>query len=147
MNHQLATAEEPPANESKEELTKKLEYSASLEVQQQNRPLAKLQKHLHDQKLLVDDDDELYYLMGTLSNIHKTYYDMLSQQNEPEPNLMEIIPSLKQKSSKIAILFFRINTPRDRYSKVGHSDMDEYIWCHFHSRYRLPDDTFNHQEP
>lgn len=97
MNHQLATAEEPPANESKEELTKKLEYSASLEVQQQNRPLAKLQKHLHDQKLLVDDDDELYYLMGTLSNIHKTYYDMLSQQNEPEPNLMEIIPSLKQK--------------------------------------------------
>lgn len=107
MNHQLATAEEPPANESKEELTKKLEYSASLEVQQQNRPLAKLQKHLHDQKLLVDDDDELYYLMGTLSNIHKTYYDMLSQQNEPEPNLMEIIPSLKQKSSKIAILFFQ----------------------------------------
>lgn len=97
LNHQLATAEEPPANESKEELTKKLEYSASLEVQQQNRPLAKLQKHLHDQKLLVDDDDELYYLMGTLSNIHKTYYDMLSQQNEPEPNLMEIIPSLKQK--------------------------------------------------
>ena len=97
LNHQLATAEEPPANESKEELTKKLEYSASLEVQQQNRPLAKLQKHLHDQKLLVDDDDELYYLKGTLSNIHKTYYDMLLQQNELEPNLMEIIPSLKQK--------------------------------------------------
>ncbi|EHN00710.1 Fcp1p [Saccharomyces cerevisiae x Saccharomyces kudriavzevii VIN7] len=97
LNHQLATAEEPSANESKEELTKKLEYSASLEVQQQNRPLAKLQKHLHDQKLLVDDDDELYYLMGTLSNIHNTYYRMISQSNEPEPNLMEIIPSLKQK--------------------------------------------------
>ncbi|CAI1655153.1 hypothetical protein SEUBUCD646_0M04150 [Saccharomyces eubayanus] len=97
LNHQLATAEEPSANESKEELTKKLEYSASLEVQQQNRPLAKLQKHLHDQKLLVDDDDELHYLMSTLSNIHNTYYQMLSQPSEPEPNLMEIIPSLKQK--------------------------------------------------
>ncbi|CAI4049113.1 hypothetical protein N7582_004579 [Saccharomyces uvarum] len=97
LNHQLATAEEPSANESKEELTKKLEYSASLEVQQQNRPLAKLQKHLHDQKLLVDDDDELHYLMSTLLNIHKTYYQMLSQPGEIEPNLMEIIPSLKQK--------------------------------------------------
>ena len=65
--------------ESKEEWTKKLEYSASLEVQQKNRPLATLQEHLHNQKLLVDDDDELFYLKDTLARIHDIYYEKLAK--------------------------------------------------------------------
>ena len=101
LNHQMATAEESTDQESKEKIAKKLEFSASLEVQQQNRPLAKLQKHLHDQRLLIDDDDELFYLKDTLAYIHKEFYHLLedaSDQNEADITML--LPKLKKKVFK-----------------------------------------------
>lgn len=103
----MATAEESTDQESKEKIAKKLEFSASLEVQQQNRPLAKLQKHLHDQRLLIDDDDELFYLKDTLAYIHKEFYHLLedaSDQNEADITML--LPKLKKKYSKNVISFF-----------------------------------------
>lgn len=89
-------------NESKETITKKLEYSASLEVQQQNRPLAALQKHLHNQRLLVDDDDELYYLKNTLSLIHARYYEIWESNPNDErgggkmvADISTLVPNMK----------------------------------------------------
>ncbi|KAG0671166.1 Carboxy-terminal domain (CTD) phosphatase [Maudiozyma exigua] len=91
--------DEKPSNETKEEWTKKLEYSASLEVQRKNRPLATLQQHLHNQKLLVDDDDELYYLKDTLVRIHDTYYKKLeeSPKNDALVDIKYILPDMEKK--------------------------------------------------
>lgn len=91
--------DEKPTSEAKEEWTKKLEYSASLEVQQKNRPLATLQQHLHNQKLLVDDDDELYYLKDTLVRIHDTYYKKLeeSAKNDAMVDIKYILPDMEKK--------------------------------------------------
>lgn len=97
LSHQLGSAEESSATETKEQLTKKLEYSASLEVQQQNRPLATLQKHMHNQRLLVDDDDELYYLKETLAKIHAEYYEALENEREKDADIKLLMPVLKQK--------------------------------------------------
>lgn len=100
LSHQLGSADESTATESKEQLTKKLEYSASLEVQQQNRPLATLQKHMHNQRLLVDDDDELFYLKDTLSKIHEEYYEALEKDRERDADIKTLMPALKQKVFK-----------------------------------------------
>lgn len=98
LNHQLQPVEEPNSSESKEEWTKKLEYSASLEVQQQNRPLAALQKHFHE-KLLVDDDDELFYLKDTLASIHEKYYQALdaNPSDDSEADIKIIMTNMKRK--------------------------------------------------
>ena len=98
LSHQSATTEEPPtsAGENKEEISKKIEYSASLEVQQQNRPLAALQKHFHDQRLLIDDDDELYHLKDTLVRIHDKYYNVLKKDGELKADIKLIMPAMKQ---------------------------------------------------
>lgn len=99
LNKNVATKEEQnqqASNQAKEEWTKKLQYSASVEVQQKNRPLATLQSHLHDQRLLVDDDDELYYLKDTLAMIHDKYYSLLKDHPE-EANIKKIMPELKSK--------------------------------------------------
>lgn len=82
--------------QSKEEWTKKLEFSASVEVQQKNRPLAKLQKTLNNKRLLIDDDDELFYLKDTIANIHHKYYNILSE-NPEDADITKIIPNLKRK--------------------------------------------------
>lgn len=82
--------------QSKEEWTKKLEFSASVEVQQKNRPLAKLQKTLNNKRLLIDDDDELFHLKDTLANIHDKYYKTLSE-NPKEADITKIIPTMKRK--------------------------------------------------
>lgn len=95
LNHQLTTNDEQVQGESKEQLTKKLEYSASLEVQQQNRPLATLQKHMHNQRLLVDDDDELYYLKDTLARIHRKYYKLLDEGDEKDADIQLLVPTMK----------------------------------------------------
>ncbi|CUS21425.1 LAQU0S03e02300g1_1 [Lachancea quebecensis] len=81
---------------SKEDLTKKLEHNASLEVQQQNRPLAELQKHMNNQKLLIDDDDELPHLSNILLSVHKTYYDKLAEQGQP-PDIKKLMPEMKSR--------------------------------------------------
>lgn len=100
FNHQnVPINEEPASNETKEEWTKKLEYSASLEVQQKNRPLATLQQHLHNQKLLIDDDDELYYLKDTLAKIHETYYEALEENSDDDSkvDIKHILPEMERK--------------------------------------------------
>lgn len=79
---------------TKESLTEKLVHSASLEVQQQNRPLAELQQHLHNQRLLIDDDDELPHLSNILLNVHKKYYQEL-EEGDSEPDIQELIPRMK----------------------------------------------------
>ncbi|GAV55962.1 hypothetical protein ZYGR_0AZ01340 [Zygosaccharomyces rouxii] len=95
LSHQMTTNDEQVQGESKEQLTKKLEYSASLEVQQQNRPLATLQKHMHNQRLLVDDDDELYYLKDTLAKIHHRYYKLLEEGDEKGADIQLLVPTMK----------------------------------------------------
>ena len=99
LSHQQAPMKEEKttSNESKEEWTKKLEYSASLEVQQKNRPLAALQQHLHNQKLLVDDDDELYYLKDTLARIHEMYYEKLAKSPTDDSlvDIKYILPNME----------------------------------------------------
>lgn len=97
LNHQMASGEEVPAPESKDQLAKKLEYSASLEVQQQNRPLATLQKHMHNQRLLVDDDDELNYLREILAKVHDEYYKTLGQDSEKKADIKTLLPLMKSK--------------------------------------------------
>ncbi|SMN22033.1 similar to Saccharomyces cerevisiae YMR277W FCP1 Carboxy-terminal domain (CTD) phosphatase [Maudiozyma saulgeensis] len=91
--------EEKQSTETKEEWTKKLEYSASLEVQQKNRPLATLQEHLQNQKLLIDDDDELFHLKDTLVRIHSTFYDKLeeSPNNDAMVDIKYILPDMEKK--------------------------------------------------
>lgn len=98
LNKNVALKEEKnqqhASDQAKEEWTKKLQYSASVEVQQKNRPLATLQSHLHDQKLLVDNDDELFYLKDTLAMIHDKYYSLLND-NPEEADIKKIMPNLK----------------------------------------------------
>lgn len=95
LNHQMASGEEVPAPESKDKIAKRLEYSASLEVQQQNRPLATLQKHMHNQRLLIDDDDELSYLKETLTRVHDDFYEILERDSEAKADIKSLLPALK----------------------------------------------------
>ncbi|QLL34684.1 hypothetical protein HG536_0H00590 [Torulaspora globosa] len=97
LSHQIATGEETAAPESKEQLARKIEYSASLEVQQQNRPLATLQKHMHNQRLLVDDDDELFYLKETLAKVHDEYYRALEEKSEQDADMKVLMPTMKSR--------------------------------------------------
>ncbi|QLG70833.1 hypothetical protein HG535_0A07750 [Zygotorulaspora mrakii] len=97
LSHQISSNEESTASETKEDFTKKLEYSASLEVQQQNRPLATLQKHMHNQRLLVDDDDELYHLKETLMSVHKKYYESYERGDFQDTNIRTLMPIMKRK--------------------------------------------------
>lgn len=99
LNKNVATKEDHSQqvlNKAKEEWTKKLQFSASVEIQQKSRPLATLQSHLQDQRLLIDDDDELYYLKDTLAMLHEKYYSLLSE-NPEKADIKKIMPQLKSK--------------------------------------------------
>ncbi|KAK5781920.1 protein serine/threonine phosphatase PWA37_000683 [Arxiozyma heterogenica] len=99
LNKNVATKEDHSQqvlNQAKEEWTKRLQFSASVEIQQKNRPLATLQSHLHDQRLLIDDDDELYYLKDTLAMLHEKYYSILAE-NPEKADIKKIMPQLKSK--------------------------------------------------
>ncbi|EDO14699.1 hypothetical protein Kpol_1068p9 [Vanderwaltozyma polyspora DSM 70294] len=96
LSHQSAAlGEEISSQVRKEDITKKIEFSASLEVQQQNRPLAELQKHMHNQQLLTDDDDELFYLKDILKNVQQKYYEEL--KTDKEIQIQTLMPKLKKK--------------------------------------------------
>ncbi|CAH00236.1 protein serine/threonine phosphatase [Kluyveromyces lactis] len=82
---------------NKEDISKKLEHSASLEVQQQNRPLAELQKHLHNQTLLIDDDDELPHLSQILLRVHKEYFNQYTEAPKNPPDIKYLLPQMKYK--------------------------------------------------
>lgn len=79
------------------DISKKLEHSASLEVQQQNRPLAELQKHLHNQTLLIDQDDELPHLSKTLLRVHEEYFKEYSKDPQHPPDIKYLLPQIKSK--------------------------------------------------
>ncbi|CCH60826.1 hypothetical protein TBLA_0D03260 [Henningerozyma blattae CBS 6284] len=80
---------------SNNELSKKIEFSASLEVQQQNRPLATLQRHRQNQRLLIDDDDELFYLKDILTEVHDTFYEQLDEDKNESVSIQTLMPRLK----------------------------------------------------
>lgn len=103
----------------------------SIEQQQNERPLAKLQHDLevlqheedekhpdtsvdltpaasvtHDENLLYDDDTELYSLQTALEKIHNKYYEQLAENEPSKPDLTQIIPLLKHKCLEgVTILF------------------------------------------
>ncbi|KAL3234465.1 RNA polymerase II subunit A C-terminal domain phosphatase [Nakaseomyces bracarensis] len=137
LSHQIATNEENNDKESKEKLAKKLEFSASLEVQQQNRPLAKLQKHLHDQRLLIDDDDELFYLKNTLKYIHDEYYRLLDESKDEEADITILMPKLKQKVFKDCHFVFSGLIPLG--TDIQRSDI--VIWTNLFGADSTPDIT------
>lgn len=80
---------------NKDDISKKLEHNASLEVQQQNRPLAELQKHLNNQTLLVDDDDELPHLSEILLKVHDEYFIQYYQDPANPPDIKYLLPKIK----------------------------------------------------
>ncbi|CCE64531.1 hypothetical protein TPHA_0I00240 [Tetrapisispora phaffii CBS 4417] len=93
-----ALGEEAVAQVRNGDITKKIEFSASLEVQQQNRPLAELQKHMHNQQLLRDDDDELSYLKEILATVQSEFYKALELKNgnSDDTSIQELMPKLKR---------------------------------------------------
>lgn len=126
--------------------------SQSLEQQQHDRPLAKLQHNLdkiihdHDlntpspeangkaeeeeENLLYDDDTELVSLQTALETIHTEYYECYKefeahQDRTPRPDLTTIIPRLKStRLSGIVILFSGI-LPLG----MNLDNADIVIWC------------------
>ncbi|SCU97254.1 LADA_0H05292g1_1 [Lachancea dasiensis] len=92
--NKITEESQPDRPISKEDLAKKLEHNASLEVQQKNRPLAELQKHMHNQKLLIDDDDELPHLSKILIKVHEKYYEQLSS-GVSSPDIKFLMPEMK----------------------------------------------------
>ncbi|RCK58042.1 RNA polymerase II subunit A C-terminal domain phosphatase [Candida viswanathii] len=129
-------------------LDQSLARNQSIEQQQQDRPLAKLQhdleqlhEHRHDgtdsksesgasedesdddDNLLLDDDNELVALDKVLVNIHSEYYKRYSKENKPD--LTEIIPNMKSRVLEgITVLFSGI-IPLG----INLDSADIVIWC------------------
>jgi RNA polymerase II subunit A-like phosphatase len=86
------------------------EREASLEEQEESRPLAKLQKDLdslakHTERLLYDDDDELVGLEKALLEIHDEFYTELDK-DDSSPNVTKILPKMKQRIFSDLVLVF-----------------------------------------
>ncbi|EER30614.1 hypothetical protein CTRG_05610 [Candida tropicalis MYA-3404] len=129
-------------------LDQSLARNQSIEQQQQDRPLAKLQhdleqmhEHRHENteskssesgsededddedNLLRDDDNELVALDKVLVNIHEEYYKRYDKENKPD--LTEIIPTMKSKVlDGITVLFSGI-IPLG----INLDSADIVIWC------------------
>ncbi|EGV65209.1 CTD phosphatase Fcp1 [Yamadazyma tenuis] len=124
----------------------------SLEQQQHDRPLAKLQhdlekiNHDHETKsdsehssnenddaandeeednLLYDDDNELESLKVALSNIHNEYYKILDSKNPERPDLTYVIPNLKSKCLEGVVILFSGIIPLG----INPDSADIVIWC------------------
>ncbi|CAK9439030.1 uncharacterized protein LODBEIA_P32540 [Lodderomyces beijingensis] len=118
----------------------------TIEQQQHDRPLAKLQHDLiqmhhietksvdsqsddgddsdDDDNLLLDDDNELLALDKILQDVHREYYHRYKSSKD-KPNLTEVIPQMKSKClTGITILFSGI-IPRD----INIENADIVIWC------------------
>ena len=132
-------------------LEQSLTRNQSIEQQQHDRPLAKLQhdlEQLHERQsegsksgdsldeadvsdeednLLYDDDNELFALDKVLQDVHREYYTRYDSNPglSNKPNLTEIIPQMKSKTlAGITILFSGIiplGVPLD--------SADIVIWC------------------
>lgn len=126
--------------------------SQSLEQQQHDRPLAKLQHNLdkiihdHDlntpspeangkaeeeeENLLYDDDTELTSLQTALETIHTEYYDRYSEYEKshesiPKPDLTTIIPKLKSSRLLGIVILFSGILPLG----MNIDNADIVIWC------------------
>lgn len=121
----------------------------SIEQQQNDRPLAKLQHNLdkiiHDpettpapesdhkedeeENLLYDDDTELVALQAALEKIHREYYNhyTLFQKNRnfPRPDLADIIPKLKSPCLAGVVVLFSGILPLGMHL----DNADIVIWC------------------
>lgn len=121
---------------AEQELTR----SASIEQQQHDRPLAKLQHNLEklhshpestdaleesedDDNLLQDDDTELYSLNKVLLDIHTEYYKI--KDLEERPDLTLIIPRLKSKCLQGVTVLFSGIIPVG--ANIANADI--VIWC------------------
>ncbi|KAI3402880.2 fcp1 [Candida oxycetoniae] len=130
-------------------LAQSLTRNQSIEQQQHDRPLAKLQHDLEqmhekhsdgsksvessddaddsdeEDNLLYDDDNELIALNKVLQDVHRAYYEIFDKNLDPKPNLTEIIPQMKSKClAGITILFSGI-IPLG----VNLDSADIVIWC------------------
>ncbi|KAL7662437.1 RNA polymerase II subunit A C-terminal domain phosphatase [[Candida] zeylanoides] len=130
-------------------LEQSLTRNLSIEQQQHDRPLAKLQHDLemiqHDEEsdseteggdapareehLLYDDDTELAALERALQTIHAKYYE-IHQQHEAgkislKPDLTSIIPSLKHRCLEGVTVLFSGILPLG----VNLERSDIVIWC------------------
>lgn len=130
-------------------LDQSLARNQSIEQQQHDRPLAKLQhdleqlnEHRHEntdskssesggsedesdeeENLLRDDDNELIALDKVLVNIHEEYYKRYNKDSKPD--LTEIIPTMKSKVLEgITVLFSGI-IPLG----INLDSADIVIWC------------------
>lgn len=125
--------------------------SLSLEQQQNDRPLAKLQhdlekiNHDHDTKsesehsnddeegeeededhLLFDDDNELELLKKALTKIHHEYYTLKdANPNALKPDLTHVIPQLKSNCLEGVVVLFSGIIPLE----VNPESADIVIWC------------------
>lgn len=122
----------------------------SLEQQQTERPLAKLQHNLdriihehehdaptpesdakdeEDENLLYDDDTELTSLQAALLNIHSEYYksyrDYTSRKDLVRPDLTTIIPKLKHPCLAGMVVLFSGILPLG----MNIDNADIVIWC------------------
>lgn len=122
----------------------------SIEQQQHDRPLAKLQHDLEqlqeksdgeksshsedgedeeEENLLYDDDNELTSLMKVLDNVHEEYYnlydDTKAKLHSIKPDLTKIIPRMKSQCLQGVTILFSGIIPLG----VNIDSADIVIWC------------------
>lgn len=130
-------------------IEQRISRNQSIEQQQHDRPLAKLQHNLdkiiHDQEstpapesdhkeeeednLLYDDDSELVTLQAALEKIHREYFKHYAifqkNPNFPRPDLATIIPKLKAPCLEGVVVLFSGILPLG----MDIDNADIVIWC------------------
>ncbi|EEQ36088.1 hypothetical protein CLUG_00211 [Clavispora lusitaniae ATCC 42720] len=129
-------------------IEQRITRSQSIEQQQHERPLAKLQHNLdkiiHDHEtpapesdgkeeeednLLYDDDSELSTLQTALEKIHQEYYKLYAKYKSnpglPRPDLATIIPRLKSPCLSGVVVLFSGILPLG----MNIDNADIVIWC------------------
>ncbi|ODQ83084.1 hypothetical protein BABINDRAFT_80643 [Babjeviella inositovora NRRL Y-12698] len=130
------TSEERGEEEGEEEVVRDHERAASLEAQQQERPLAKLQKDLTsivakehpddpvEESLLSDDDGELDNLGNTLYKVHECFYEQYSG-HQPGPEIATVMPAMKRDVLKGLTFLFLGLLPLNKNPET----VDIVIWA------------------
>lgn len=131
-------------------LEQSITRNQSIEQQQHDRPLAKLQHDLEqlqeksdgeksshsedgedeeEENLLYDDDNELTSLMKVLDNVHEEYYnlydDTKAKLHSIKPDLTKIIPRMKSQCLQGVTILFSGIIPLG----VNIDSADIVIWC------------------
>lgn len=131
-------------------LEQSITRNQSIEQQQHDRPLAKLQHDLEqlqeksdgeksshsedgedeeEENLLYDDDNELTSLMKVLDNVHEEYYNLYDDKKAKlhsiKPDLTKIIPRMKSQCLQGVTILFSGIIPLG----VNIDSADIVIWC------------------